>query len=118
MIVQSPLALAIFVVISLLLPILVDLATSRLASSGLKSSVLLLLSLITGLLTEFLTSLNNGTTYDWSTALYGAVISFVLGVASFFGLTQPLGVSGSGGAVQRTVPGGVGRSQAADSDGE
>lgn len=108
MIVQTPLALAVFVAVSFLLPLLVDLVTKRLSSSAFKSVVLLFLSLVTGLLTEFLTSLNDGTVFDWSTGLYGAVISFVLGTASFFGLTSSLGISGYNGAIQKALPGGLG----------
>ena len=111
MIASSPLSLLLFVVVGLLLPILVDLTTKRLASGAVKSSVLLLLSLVTGLLTEYLSALNGGQPFDWAVALYAAAMAFVLGVASFFGLTSSLGVSGKDGAIQRAVPGGIGRAQ-------
>src|SRR6476620_10347845 len=109
-IVNSPLTLLIFVLVGLALPILVDLVTKRLASGAVKSSVLLALSLITGVLTEYLSALNAGQPFDWAAAGYGAAVTFVLGVVSFFGLTSSLGISGKDGAVQRALPGGIGRS--------
>lgn len=108
MIVNSPLQLLVFVVVGLLLPLVVDLVTKRLASGALKSTVLLALSLVTGLLTEYLSALNSMQPFDWATALYGAATAFVLGVVSFFGLTSSLGISGKDGAIQRAVPGGIG----------
>lgn len=108
-VVNSPLSLLIFVVVGLLLPILVDLVTKRLASGAVKSSVLLALSLVTGLLTAFLHAVNAGVPFDWATALYGAAVTFVLGVVSFFGLTSSLGISGKDGAIQRALPGGIGK---------
>lgn len=110
MIINSPLTLLVFVIVGLVLPILVDLVTKRLASGAVKSTVLLALSLVTGVLTEFLASLNAGNDFDWPAAGYGAAVTFVLGVVSFFGLTSSLGISGKDGAVQRALPGGIGRS--------
>jgi len=110
-VVNSPLTLAVFVVVSFLLPLLVDLVTKRLASGALKSSVLLALSLITGVLTEYLAALNANQPFDWATALYAAAVSFVLGVVSFFGLAQPLGISGKDGVLQRVLPGGIGKAE-------
>lgn len=112
--VNSPLSLLVFVVVGLLLPLLVDLVTKRQASAAVKSTVLLALSLITGVLTDFLGALNTGQSFDWATALYGAAVTFVLGVVSFFGLTSSLGISGKDGAIQRAVPGGIGRAQDPD----
>lgn len=110
LVVNSPLTLLVFVLVGLVLPVVVDLVTKRLASGAVKSSVLLALSLITGVLTEFLASLNAGTVFDWAIALYGAAVTFVLGVVSFFGLTTSLGISGKDGSIQRAIPGGIGRS--------
>lgn len=110
MIINSPLTLLVFILVGLVLPVFVDLVTKRLASGAVKSSVLLFLSLITGVLTEFLASLNAGNDFDWATAGYGAAVTFVLGVVSFFGLTSSLGISGKDGVVQRALPGGIGRS--------
>jgi hypothetical protein len=109
-VVNSPLTLLVFVVVSLLLPLAVDLVTKRFASSALKSSALLALSLITGVLTDYLAALNANQPFSWATALYAAAVSFVLGVVSFFGLTSPLGISGKDGAIQRALPGGLGKS--------
>lgn len=107
--VNSPLSLLVFVVVGLLLPLLVDLFTKREASAAVKSTVLLALSLVTGVLTDFLGALNSGSGFDWAAAGYGAATTFVLGVVSFFGLTSSLGISGKDGAIQRAVPGGIGR---------
>lgn len=108
-IVNSPLSMLVFVVVGLVLPVIVDLVTKRLASGAVKSSVLLGLSLITGVLTAFLQSLNAAIPFDWAAAGYGAAVTFVFGVVSFFGLTSSLGISGKNGAIQQALPGGVGR---------
>lgn len=111
LVVNSPLSLLVFVVVGLLLPLLVDLVTKRLASGAVKSTVLLALSLATGVLTTFLQALNAGQPFDWAAAGYGAAVTFVMGVVSFFGLTSSLGISGKDGMIQRAVPGGIGRAQ-------
>jgi len=111
-IINSPLTLGVFVLVGLVLPVLVDLVTNQLASGAVKSIVLLALSLVSGLLTAFLQALNAGIPFDWATAGYGAAVTFVCGVVSFFGLTSPLGISGKDGAIQQAIPRGlVGKAQ-------
>jgi hypothetical protein len=108
MTIDTPLGLLIFVLVGLVLPLLVDLVTKRLSSSVVKSMTLLALSLITGVLTEWLAAMNQGVTFDWVSAVYGAAISFVVGTVSFFGLAAPIGLSGYNGAIQKHLPGGIG----------
>lgn len=80
------LSLAVFAVVGLVLPFLVDLVTKKLASGALKQTVLLALSLVSGVLVAFLGSLNTGTSFDWYVAGTGALVTFITGVATFLGL--------------------------------
>lgn len=105
-------ALLISLVIGIVIPFLVDIITKKLAGGPIKTLVLLLLSLITGALTELFTVLNNGGTWsdwDWQSALFLIIITFVSAVTSFFGALKPAGLAGANGAVQNAIPGGVGK---------
>ena len=95
-------------VVSVVLPVLVALATSRLASPGLKAVVLALLAAAVGFLSELLDALHAGTPYDVGAALLTWLGAFVVAVAAHFGLLKPTGITGSRGAVAAAVPGGVG----------
>lgn len=106
--IATQMSLAVFIGLGILLPFLVDLVTKKLASGAVKSSVLLALSLIAGVLTEFLGALTADRPFDWSTAGYGAVTAFITGVAAFFGFLSPFGISGSSGIIQAAVPAGIG----------
>ena len=94
--------------VSVVLPILVALATQRLASSGLKSIVLAALAAIVGILSELLDALVHGTTYDVGAAIVAWLTSFIVAVAVHYGLLKPVGVTGSGGLVAAAVPAGIG----------
>jgi Na+/H+-translocating membrane pyrophosphatase len=74
--------------IGVVLPIVVALVTKHTQSAQLKSLLLLALSTLSGFLTEML----NDDAFVWEQALYGAVITFVIGVATLFGLWRPTGV--------------------------
>jgi VIT1/CCC1 family predicted Fe2+/Mn2+ transporter len=74
--------------IGVVLPILVALVTKNAHSATLKSVLLLILSAVSGFLTELQTSGN----FVWQQALFGAVMTFVVGVATLFGLWKPTGV--------------------------
>lgn len=66
-----------------LMPILVGVVTKARAGAGLKSAVLLLLELITGLLTDFFASPNG---FDWQGALVNAGVAWATGVVAYHGL--------------------------------
>lgn len=106
--VQTPAGLLLLLVIAVVIPVLVDLVTKRVASAAVKATVLLLLSLVSGLLLEWLGAINRGDDYDVVTAATTAAVTFLLSVGTFFGLTSPIGLTGRNGAVSKAVPGGLG----------
>lgn len=81
--------------IGIVLPILVALVTKWSTSSAVKSILLLLLSVLTSFLTEALNDAN----FNWQQAVFGTVLTFVVGVASLYGLWRPTGVSGKAQSV-------------------
>lgn len=76
--------------VSVVLPVLVGLVTTRVTHAGAKAVLLLALSTINGLLVE---AANPGPGYDLSTAVILALVSFAVGVLAHFGLWKPAGVS-------------------------
>lgn len=80
-------------VVSLLLgtlyPILVALVTKVDTSPAVRAVLLAALSAVSGFLTEFLNSEN----FVWQQALLTWVLTFVVAVATHFGLWQPTGVT-------------------------
>jgi len=99
--------------VNVVLPILVALVTARVAGGTVKALVLLVLSGISGFLISWLDALNGGVPFDMSQAAFTTVLGFMVAVASHFGLWKPTGVTGSEGAVQASIPGGLGGSPAA-----
>lgn len=94
-------------VISVVLPVLVGLVTTRVTHPGTKAVLLLALSTLTGLLTEVLHPVDG---FDLGTAVVLAAVSFATGVLTHFGLWKPVGVSGkaqdslvTGGSAPRSV---------------
>lgn len=77
--------------VSVVLPVLVGLVTTRVTSAGLKAVLLLALSTLNGLLVEYAAP---GDGYDVGTAVILALVSFGTGVLMHFGLWKPTGVSG------------------------
>lgn len=78
------------------LPILVGLVTKVTTNAAVKSLLLLALSCVSGFLTEFVNSNN----FIWQQALLTSVITFVIGVATYYGLWNPTGVTA---AAQNTL---------------
>lgn len=75
--------------IGVFIPILVGLVTKKITKAALKSVLLLALSCVSGFLTEFINSAN----FIWQQALLTSVITFVIGVATYYGLWKPTGVA-------------------------
>jgi len=93
--------------IATILPAITALVTKRFASSVYGAVILLALSVVTG----WLTSLGaTGGTFELKAAVVGMFVAFITAVASHFGLLKPANVTGSGGAIQEIVPGGIGNS--------
>ena len=77
--------------ISVVLPVLVGLVTTRVTHAGGKAVLLLALSTLNGLLVEYA---NPGPGYDLGTAVVLALVSFATGVLAHFGLWKPAGIAG------------------------
>jgi hypothetical protein len=92
-------------IIGTVLPAVVALVTSRFADSAVKAGVLVLLSVVGGVLVQIQAS---GGTFDLVETLVAVFMTFVTAAASHFALLKPVGVTGSEGAIARSVPGGLG----------
>jgi hypothetical protein len=77
--------------VSVILPVLVGLVTTRVTHAGVKAVLLLALSGADGFLVEYAAG---GPGYDVGTAAVLALVAFATGVLSHFGLWKPTGVSG------------------------
>lgn len=78
--------------ISVVLPVLVGLVTTRVTSPGVKAVLLLALTAATGFLVELAGPHPSGYSVGTAVVLWG--VSFGAGVLSHFGLWKPTGVSG------------------------
>ena len=78
-------------VVSVVLPVLVGLVTTRVTSAGWKSVLLLALSTINGFVVEYAGPHPSG--YSVGTAAVLALVSFATGILSHFGFWKPVGVS-------------------------
>ena len=79
-------------VISVVLPVLVGLVTTRVTNAGAKAVLLLFLSTANGFLVELAGPHDAG--YSWQTAGVLSLVSFATGVLAHFGFWKPTGVSG------------------------
>ncbi|QDP43582.1 hypothetical protein QDA09_gp45 [Microbacterium phage Tyrumbra] len=80
-------------IVSVVLPLLVGLATTRITKSGVRATVLALLAAVTGLLTELGNALTAGVTYNLGMGLVFALASFLVAVGMHFGIYKPTGAS-------------------------
>jgi hypothetical protein len=78
--------------VSVVLPVLVGLVTTRVTNAGIKAVLLLALSTATGFVTEYAGPHDAG--YSVGTAAVLALVSFGTGVLSHFGFWKPVGVAG------------------------
>lgn len=85
--------------VSILLPLLVGLVTTKVTSSGLKAVLLAAAALVTSIVTSWIAAINTGQPFDLWTALltFGGV--FVVAVASHFGVWKPTGASAAAQSV-------------------
>lgn len=86
--------------ISVVLPVLVGLVTTRVTSAGAKAVLLLLLTALNGFLVE-LSQADDGYSISTAIILWGA--SFAIGVLTHFGLYKPTGISGIAADTGRTA---------------
>jgi hypothetical protein len=78
-------------VVTLVLPILVGLVTTRVTSAGVKAVLLLALTAANGFLVELG---NAGSGYNVANSLFYTVVGFITAVAMHFGFLKPTGISG------------------------
>lgn len=78
--------------VSVVLPVLVGLVTTRVTSAGTKAVLLLALSTVNGLVVEIASP---GPGFNLGTAAVLALVAFATGVLAHFGLWKPTGVSGA-----------------------
>lgn len=105
-----PLVPVLQLVLGVLLPVLVGLVTTRATSSGAKAVLLAALSVVTSLLTELVGALQAGTVYNLGFALVLGLGTFIVAVATHYGLLKPTGVSSAAQGTFRTadtIPGEV-----------
>jgi hypothetical protein len=86
--------------ISVVLPVLVGLVTTRVTSAGAKAVLLLALTAVNGFLVE-LSQAGDGYSVGTAVVLWG--VSFAIGVLSHFGLYKPTGISASAQDSLRTA---------------
>lgn len=86
--------------ISVVLPVLVGLVTTRVTSGGVKAVLLLALTAANGFLVE-LSQASDGYSIGTAVILWGA--SFAIGVLTHFGLYKPTGISGAAQDTLRTA---------------
>jgi FtsH-binding integral membrane protein len=77
--------------VSVVLPVLVRLVTTRVTSDGAKAVTLLALSTVNGFVVEYVGPHHDG--YSVATAAVLAAVSFGTGVLAHFGLWEPTGVA-------------------------
>lgn len=80
-------------IIGVVLPLVVALVTKLDTRPGLRAILLVALSIVINLLTEMLQALTDHSTYNLGTALTLALGSFVIGVATHYGLWKPTGTA-------------------------
>jgi hypothetical protein len=81
---------AVNLVVGVFLPILVALVTKYQHQPQVRAVLLLVLSGVSGVLSQWLAAPGG---FDLSQAVFGAVTTFVVGVATLFGLWMPTGVN-------------------------
>lgn len=77
--------------VTLVLPVLVGLVTTRVTSAGVKAVLLLLLTAANGFLVELGSA---GPGYNVANGVFYAAVSFVTAVAVHFGFLKPTGITG------------------------
>lgn len=77
--------------VTLVLPVLVGLVTTRVTSAGTKAVLLLALTAATGFFVELG---NAGPDYNVANGVFYTVVGFITAVAVHFGFLKPTGISG------------------------
>lgn len=105
-----PLIPVLQLILGVILPVLVGLVTTRATGAGRKAVLLAALSVATSLLTELIAALQAGTVYNLGLALVLGIGTFIVAVATHYGLLKPTGLSTAAQSSFRTdgtIPGEV-----------
>jgi hypothetical protein len=100
-------------VIGTVLPLIVALVTAKVASQRVKAVVLLTLSLVSAGIVE---ALSDGS-FAWSEVFAQFIVVWPTAILTHYGFLKPVGISGTEGVIQNTVPGGIGGTKSPD-DGD
>ena len=98
-----------YLVVSVVLPVLVALVTKQTALGSTKAYVLLFLASVNSFAFAWYDASKANNDFDIKNAALGIVVSFVIAAVTHAGLLKPAGVTGSQGAVQtKTADIGIG----------
>lgn len=95
-------------VVSFVLPLVIQLVTNSSAPEPVKAVITLLISAIVGAITPFLTGVQTWPPSDWWAVILSAASVFLTSILAHYGLWKPVGVTGSDGSIANKVPGGLG----------
>jgi len=80
-------------VVTVLLPVLVGIVTTRLTSPGVRAVLLLLLATVKTIVEAVLSANMAGAHPAWQMIVFNAAVNFAVAVAVHFGLWKPTGVA-------------------------
>lgn len=101
---QPDLSLVLWLLVTVILPILVGLVTTKDTSAARKAILLATLALAAGILAQLLAAIQAGIPYDLFSGLIQALATFFIAVASHFGFWKPTGVATAVQGIGRTSP--------------
>lgn len=90
-------------VLTVILPIIVGLITTRTTSSSVKAWLLAGVSLATSVLTELAHAIATTAVFDLGVALLAAIPTFAIAVATYYGLWKPTGIAVKAQEVEKTA---------------
>lgn len=97
-------AVVIQLLLTVFMPILVGLVTTRATSGSIKAWLLAAFTVISTVLTELLTAINSAAaSFDLGVALLAAIPAFAISVATYYGLWKPTGIGQSAQDVDSTT---------------
>lgn len=79
--------------VTVFLPILVGLVTTRVTSAGRKALLLLFLASVTSFIETWISSQQAGLPFAWAPIVFNAVVNFGVAVAVHYGLWKPTGAA-------------------------
>lgn len=90
-------------ILTVILPIVVGLVTTRTTRAAVKAWLLAGLSLVTSIISEMGQAVGAGNDFDLGVALLAAIPTFAISVAMYYGLWKPTGVGAAAQDVKATT---------------